>query len=156
MPDILAPLNTNECPPPSARITVVATCQAAAVALGRTFGSSNAIATAPRGCYNAVTVAGEYVLFNTHAAGAAAADRQLLCLNVGTAAPTSAGYTGAPTVAPTFTWADASGERGGSALTRRSRVAGRLSVLQLHAHARASTDAHARTRTHAHARTHSP
>jgi hypothetical protein len=74
----LAPSNTNECAAPSARIADVRLCQAAAAALGRTFGYSGTIPAAPRGCYVMAAWA-TFVYFNEHVTGAAAADRQLVC-----------------------------------------------------------------------------
>ena len=96
---ILAPFNTNECAASSARIPDVRTCQAAAETLGRTFGSSGTFPATPRGCYVMATWA-TFVYFNDHAAGSAAADRQLVCLVMGTPAPTIS-PTRVPTALPT-------------------------------------------------------
>ncbi len=95
---ILAPFNTNECIAPSMRITDLATCRAAAAMLGRSVSGSGVFATAPRGCYCTASV---YMYFNGHATGAAAADKQPVCVVTGTFSPTNLGDTNPPTFAPT-------------------------------------------------------
>ncbi len=95
---VLAPVSTNECAEFSTRITDVDVCRATAPALGRTFGVSGTFVSAPRGCY-IITTTGT-VVFNAHATGAAAADKQLVCYT-GTPAPTNVGDTNPPTLAPT-------------------------------------------------------
>jgi hypothetical protein len=86
---VLGPLNSNECPAGSVRITTEAACRTATAAAGKTAGSPflETASAFPRGCY--IWTDNNKVYFNTHAVGAGSGVAQLLCAAVSTGASRS-------------------------------------------------------------------
>jgi hypothetical protein len=74
---VLGPANTNACPAGSAKITMEATCRAAAVFVGKVYRRSELHVSRPGGCF--FDIGDVKVDFNTNATGASVASAQPLC-----------------------------------------------------------------------------
>ncbi len=75
---VLGPANTNACPAGYSKIFVATTCQAAAAAVGKTYGTSETHVSRPGGCFLDSGNPSK-VDFNTNATGAAFVNTQPLC-----------------------------------------------------------------------------
>jgi hypothetical protein len=87
---VSGPLNSNNCPAGSVRITTEAACRTAAAAAGKTFTAVETDSSYPRGCYSLFSEA----FFNRHTVGAGFSQAQLLCAAVTTGAPPGADARG--------------------------------------------------------------
>ena len=94
---VVGALNTASCPAQAYYIGSEAACRAAGTALSLAWGAAMTSATVPRWCSVTTTA----VYFNAHPIGAAFVSARPVCLTSGTAPPTNAGDTYAPTVMPT-------------------------------------------------------
>jgi hypothetical protein len=75
---VLGPANTSACAAGYAKITTVATCEAAAAAVVKPYGTRETHSQRPGGCF--FDTAEDKVYFNTNATGAAFSNAQPLCL----------------------------------------------------------------------------
>jgi hypothetical protein len=127
-------LNADRCPAQTYYIGSEAECRAAGAALNLAWGAAMNSATVPRWCSASTTA----VSFNAHPIGGAFVSARPVCLSIGTAAPTNAGDTNAPSVPPTI------------AGKGHATIGLPQSERSTHAH----VDMHANTHAHAHEQAH--